>query len=324
MGEVAINVGMLGCSDIAMRKFIPALLRSEQARLVALASRDPKKAASLGIDLAAAPMTYHELLGDPAIDLVYISLPNHLHEEWCVRALEQGKHVLCEKPLGLDSGSVKRMLEAAERNGRLLFENLMYLHHPQHLSVKRLIATGRIGRILALRSEFAFPGPGEHDFRRDPAMGGGAFHDLNRYPLSAALYFLKGKTHSFLRGSAVVRDGLTLSLQADSRTEAGEEFSFLVAFGQSYRCFYEISGQLGVIRVERAFTTTADMENRIKVTIDGRDESFSMAPHDHFFGAIEHVCGLIRTGRWETEHAQAQELAALAGMFQDNCLNKNV
>jgi len=315
-----LRVAILGCSDIARRKFLPALSRSGQARLAALGSRRAEGVASLAAAALVPLMTYEEIVRDPAIDLVYISLPNHLHETWSIRALEQGKHVLCEKPLGLDAVSVRRMLEAADSCGRLLYENLMYLRHPQHAAVKALIDEGRIGRLLSLRSEFAFPGPPAGDFRLDPAMGGGAFHDMNRYPLSAALYFLSGKSHRFIRGSAQVREGLNLSLRAESLTDAEEEFSFQVAFGQRYRSFYQISGERGEIRVDRAYTTPADMENRISVTVDGRDDSFSVPPDDHFLGVIEHVCNLVRGGRWDAEHGQAGKLAALADMFLDNCI----
>jgi predicted dehydrogenase len=239
-------------------------------------------------------------------------------------ALEQGKHVICEKPLGLSAASVGRMLKAADKHGRLLFENIMYLHHPQHSAVKECIASGRIGTILSLRSEFVFPGPAHGDFRLNPVMGGGAYHDMNRYPLSAALYFLAGKKHRFFQGREQNRDGLTLSLQADSCTDAGETFSFLTAFGLPYRSFYRICGEKGFIRVERAYTTPSDMENRITVMSDGRDESFSVPPSDHFLNAIEHVCALIRSGVWEAEHRQARAVAELAGLFYDNCIMTEV
>lgn len=317
-----IRVGVLGCSDIARRKFIPALLKSRQARLDAVAGRNLVSASSLAAELSVTNLSYQDLVRAPEIDLIYISLPNHLHEEWSIRALEQGKHVICEKPLGLNAVSVQRMVDAAESHGRLLFENLMYLQHPQHAVVKELVETGRIGRRLSLHSEFAFPGPSAGDFRLDPAMGGGAYHDMNRYPLSAALYFLQGKNYRSVQGSIDVRDGLSYSLQATSCSDAGETFSFLTAFGQPYRSFYQITGDRGFIRVERAYTTPADQENRITLMADGRDESFSVPPYDHFLETIEHVCGLIRGGRWHAEHQRARAVAALADMFYDTCIRK--
>lgn len=317
----AIRVGILGCSDIARRKFIPALLQSRQACLTAVASRQREKTAYLvSAAMPVKVMTYEDIVGDPDIDLVYVSLPNHLHEEWSMCALKQGKHVICEKPLALNFASASHMLTVANRNDRLLFENLMYLQHPQHKMVKELVTFGGIGKILSMRSEFAFPGPDAGDFRLDPAMGGGAFHDMSRYPLSAALFFLEGKTHHLFQCKVGIQDELNVSFEAESVTEMGENFSFLVAFGQAYRSFYEINGERGSIRVERAYTTPADMKNKVAVTVDGRDESFCVPPNDHFLNTIEHVCGLIRSGRWGAEHERTAQLAELAGMFYDNCI----
>lgn len=323
-GGSLIRIGILGCSDIARRKFIPAALKSDQARLVALAGRQPDKPGCLPDGLPAKMTTYEGLINDPDIDLVYISLPNHLHEEWSIRALERGKHVICEKPLAPGAASVNRMLATAERHGVLLYENLMYLQHPQHKAVKTLIESGRIGRVLSLWSEFAFPGPATGNFRLDKDMGGGAFHDMNRYPLSAALNFLEGRMHHFFKGSVKTDNGLTMSLQASSFTEAGETFSFLTAFGMPYRSFYVISGERGFIRVDRAYTTPCDMENKVIVMIDNRDESFTILPSDHFLNTIDHVCGLIRCGVWEAEHERSRKLAELAGMFYDNSLRRNL
>lgn len=314
-----VNVGILGFSDIARRKFIPAVLKSKLARLKVLASRMPEKFTTFKTATSVELKSYGELLADPSIDLVYISLPNHLHEEWSIRALEHGKHVLCEKPVALSVASAKRMLDAACFNGRLLFENLMYLQHPQHKVVKELVSSRRIGRVLSLNSEFAFPGPIKGDFRLDSDMGGGAYNDMNRYPLSAALNFLEGKKHRFIDGKMENSDGLNISLQGESVTDAGEKFTFLTAFGLNYRSFYEISGELGSIRVERAYTTPADMENRIVLIVEGNEHSITVPPCDHFLATIEHVCGLIRSGDRGYKHQNSLELAELAAMFQENC-----
>lgn len=318
-----IGVGILGCSDIARRKFIPALMNSKKARLAAVASRDLSKGALFAAGLPAQVTGYEELLHDPGIDLVYISLPNHLHELWSIRALREGKHVVCEKPLGLCAGSVDRMLDAAKLHRVLLYENLMYLGHPQHRAVKALVEAGRIGRIRSLRCVFTIPGVKEGDFRLDPALGGGAFHDLNRYPLSAALYFLKGAQHRFVRGDLRERDGLDLAMEAVTVTEEGEEFSFRIAFGEPYRAFYQIGGERGTIRVERCFTTPADLANTVALTIDGQDESFSVPPCDHFLQTIDHVCSLVRQGGdFSAVHDRARQLAQLAEMLKNNCTGR--
>jgi dTDP-3,4-didehydro-2,6-dideoxy-alpha-D-glucose 3-reductase len=307
-----LRVGILGCSDIARRKFIPALLQSRMAALAAIASRDRSKSASIS-GVSGSIMDYGELIASPDVDLVYISLPNDLHEEWSIRALKAGKHVLCEKPLGLALQSVNRMADCAEESGLLLFENLMYQQHPQHSAVKRLIIEGRIGRVTGMTSVFRFPGPQKGDFRLNPLRGGGAFHDINRYPLSAALYFLNGESYRLLDSSAVTDNGLNLSAQASYVTSAGELFSLSIGFGFQYESFYEIEGDRGTIRVDRAYTTPPDMVSRVRVTCDGSDASFDVAPCDHFLATIDHVCSLIATGGgFMEEYTRSRRVAQLA------------
>lgn len=321
----SFRIGILGYSDIAARKFIPALFQSNKADFAGVARRQSGKTVILPSGKPAAPCSYHNLVYDPTVDIMYVSLPNHLHETWSIRALEQGKHVLCEKPLGLSTASVRRMLDAAKANDRLLYENLMYLQHPQHRMVQELIVSGRIGRVTSFHAEFAFPGPAHGNFRLDPAMGGGAFHDMNRYPLSAALFFLKGTRHRFIRAHGEERNGLNRSFEGASLTEAGERFTFLIAFDLPYRSFYEITGELGSIRVERAFTTPPDLENRIAVkTANGANEIHLSPLCDHFLAMIDHACGLIRGGTWDAEHERSMQLATLADLMQENCTRKEV
>lgn len=318
-GAYPVRVGILGCSDIALRRFVPALLRSTEARMTAVASRDQGKAAAFVPGVPYETLGYEQLLASPNVDLVYISLPNHLHEEWTIRALEQGKHVLCEKPLGLSRSSVERMLAVAGERGLLLYENLMFLHHPQHAAVKALIDRGRIGRVTELRSVFGIPGFGEGNFRLDPARGGGAFHDLARYPLGTALHFLQGEISAF-QGVSQGRDGLNLGMHGVALTSAAETFSFSIAFGRQYESYYEIVGELGKIRVERAYTTPPELANTVQLICGCRDGSFVVPPADHFQLTIDHVCTLIRTkGDYRHEHTRTVRLALLAEAMERGC-----
>ena len=308
-----VRVGLLGCSDIARRKFLPALCTSNVAELVAVASRDG------GAGQGCAVLGYDGLLSSQDVELIYLSLPNHLHEEWSIRALERGKDVICEKPLALSAASAERMLAAAEANGRLLYENIMYLHHPQHAAVRGLIAEGTIGRVTTLRTVFAIPLPQQGNFRLDPARGGGAFHDLVRYPLSAALYFLQAPPADF-RGFSLERSGLTLAVHGLARTAADETFVFTVAFGQQYESYYELIGEEGKIRVDRAFTTPAELANRIMVLRGGDDASFTHPPADHFGLMLDHVCALVRgEGDFRTEHDRTRKIARLADEIEKGC-----
>jgi predicted dehydrogenase len=314
----AIRVGILGCSDIARRRFLPGVLSARNAVLVACSSRNIEKARQFFPGARYESMGYDDLLSSAAIDVVYISLPNHLHEEWALRALEQGKHVICEKPLGLSAASVAAMTAYAGQRGLLLSENIMYLHHPLHAEARRIVARGDIGRLKAMRSSFGFflADPG---FRLSVLPGGGAFHDQARYPLSAALFHLHGEFVRFT-GHALFRNGVNVGLNACGITSAGESMYFSMGFEQQYECWYELIGDRGLLRVMRAFTTPSDQTGVIEVTAGPDVTRVEVPATDHFQLMIEHVAGMIerRQGFAET-HQRARKLAAAADLLWSGC-----
>lgn len=313
-----LRCGILGCSDIARRKFVPALLASDRAELAAAASRTRERATTFVPGATYRALDYGELVADPGIDLVYISLPNDLHEEWTIRALCGGKHVICEKPLGLSLPAVERMLAVAEERRLLLFENLMFLQHPQHAAVAELLSRGAIGRVTTLRSVFGFPGPPASTFRLDPERGGGAFHDLARYPLGTALCFLQGENYRF-RGVSLRADGLTTAVHGVALTSADEVFSFAIAFGQQYESYYELVGERGKIRLDRAYTPPAELANEIRVWCGSAETRQIVPPADQFRLTIEHVCALIEGGDFRASHERTRRLARLANQMEKGC-----
>lgn len=316
---VPLRVGIFGCSDIARRKFIPALDGCGSAVLAAIASRSPARAAFVAAGRPCGILPPVGMLDSPGVDLVYLSLPNHLHEEWAVRLLRGGKHVICEKPLGLSPDSVERMLAVAEANGRLLYENLMFLHHPQHAVVRDIVTSGRIGRVRTLRAVFTIPLPQSGDFRLDPARGGGSLHDQARYPLGAALYHLGPRLRGF-RGHASDREGLNLAVDGTAIAGGGEIFSYSLAFGRQYQCFYEMVGEEGLVHLERAFTTPPDLAGRIRVVVGSDAGEVTVPPCDHFRRMIEDVAALIAGGGdFRRCHEQSRLLARLAREMEEGC-----
>ena len=317
----SVRVGILGCSDIAQRKFFPALLSSSKGILSAVSGRRPQKSASFFQNVGYAVMEHEELIAAPDIDLVYISMPNHLHEEWTIRALEQGKHVICEKPLGLSFDSVTRMLDCAERNSVVLYENLMFLQHPQHLVIKRLLDSGIIGRLVSLRSVFGIPEPKAGNFRLDPAQGGGAFHDLLRYPLWTALHFLKGELRQFT-GVALNRGGLNMAMHGSAVSSKAELFKWAVAFGQQYESCYEIIGEIGKIKVDRAYTPPADLNNRIRLTLGTEERLIQTPAADQFLLAFDHACSLIGNKSSSPEvHESSRKIAHMADLLMKGSIH---
>ena len=186
----AVALGILSTARIN-EQILRAAGISASVRVVAVASRDAARARAYasahGVERAHA--SYDALLADPEVDAVYVSLPNSLHVEWSVRALEAGKHVLCEKPLSGRAAAVERAFDAADRAQRLLAEAFMYRHHPQTSRVKQLVAGGAIGRLRAIRAVFSFDllrSRGTGDVRLRPDLDGGALMDVGCYCVSGA------------------------------------------------------------------------------------------------------------------------------------------
>ena len=177
--------GILGPARIAPR-LVRAVSGSVRGRMQAVASRDATRASAFAAEhgIPRAFGSYEALLADPDVDVVYVALPNHLHATWTVRALEAGKHVLCEKPLALSVHEVDGIVEAAARNGRIAVEAFMYLHHPQIVQAVALARGGALGRLELVNGTFSFFLTHPGDPRVEPAMGGGSLWDVGCYPVS--------------------------------------------------------------------------------------------------------------------------------------------
>lgn len=170
------------------RLFLAGARESSDVQILAVASRDQARAAEYARqnDIARAYGDYEQLLADPDVEAVYISLPNSLHIEWSIRALENGKHVLCEKPLSRRPHEVERAFDVADSNGRLLMEAFMYRHHPQTRRLVDLVSNGAVGRIRMVRAAFGFVARNPADVRLNKALDGGALMDVGCYCVSGA------------------------------------------------------------------------------------------------------------------------------------------
>jgi len=173
------------------RKVIPAAHASSKVELVAVASRDQMRADRYAKtwEIQRAYGSYDALLADPEVEAVYISLPNSLHCEWAIKALEAGKHVLCEKPLSRRASEVEAAFDAADRTGRLLSEAFMYRHNPQTKRAKQLVDEGAIGELRLIRAVFSYPLYDEDNIRLRTDLDGGALMDVGCYAVSGSRLF---------------------------------------------------------------------------------------------------------------------------------------
>ena len=185
--DVAVKWGFLSTADIN-DKLLPGAKASADVDVIAVASRDTERARAYaderGIERAYG--SYDELLADPDIEAIYISLPNSMHVEWSIRALEAGKHVLCEKPLSRHPADVERAFNAAEQAGRILMEAFMYRHNPQTKRLVELVAGGAIGRLRLIRAAFSFPLGDTTNVRLNAELEGGGLMDVGCYCVSGS------------------------------------------------------------------------------------------------------------------------------------------
>src|SRR5262249_43142681 len=210
-----LHWGILGCPRIPRRGLVPGIRAARTGTLHALASRDPNRARSWAeeFQVARACGSYQELLDDPAIDAVYIPLPNELHRPWVLAAADAGKHVLCEKPMALDAREARLMVEHCRRRGVLLMEAFMWRHQVRTREVRRLVREGAIGDRRRVPWSFSFPiEPG--DWRLDSARGGGALWDVGCYGVNTARLFAGGEPVQSLARARFGPSGVDLTLTA--------------------------------------------------------------------------------------------------------------
>ena len=267
-----IRWGVLGVARIATAKVIPAMQRCELGEIAAIASRDRSKAeaAASEFGIARAYSSYEDLLADPNVDAIYNPLPNHLHVPWSIRAAEAGKHVLCEKPIGLDSGEARDLIAARDRTGVTIGEAFMIAVHPQWVRTMELARAGRIGRLRGVIGTFGY-------FKRDPEnvrnireWGGGGLLDIGCYPIKAArMFFAEEPVRA---AGTVVRDP---DFGTDILTSAMLEFpSGHCAFTcgtQIVSCqSLQFLGTTGRIEMEIPYNIPPDKPSRIRID-DGSD-----------------------------------------------------
>ncbi|MGH9741489.1 MAG: Gfo/Idh/MocA family protein [Candidatus Acidiferrum sp.] len=274
MGNKKVKWGVLGTAKIGVTKVIPAMQQGQWSEIAAIASRDGKKAEGVArkMRIPKAYWSYEELLADPEIEAIYIPLPNHLHVPWSIKAAEAGKHVLCEKPIGLTVTEAQLLLDARERTGVKIGEAFMVRTHPQWLRTRDLIRAGKIGELRAIMGAFSYFNRDAANVRNVREWGGGGIYDIGCYPITMSR-FIFGEEPSRVMG-LVERDP---EFKTDRLTSAMLDFTAgqaiftcstqLVAYQRM-----QFLGTKGRIEIEIPFNAPNDRPCRIFVD-DGRDVS---------------------------------------------------
>jgi len=191
-----VRWGVLSTANIGVKKVIPAMQAGQYCEMAAIASRDLGRAQAVARELGIpkAYGSYEELLADPKIDAAYIPLPNHLHVPWSIRALEAGKHVLCEKPIGLTSAEAQKLLDAAHQHPHLkVMEAFMYRHHPQWQRARKLVRDGHIGDLRTIHAHFSYYNVNPDNIRNQAEIGGGGLMDIGCYCISLSRFLYEAE-----------------------------------------------------------------------------------------------------------------------------------
>lgn len=267
-----VRWGILSTSKFARTKVIPALLRAEGLTVAAIASRNAdtasEHAGAFGIPTAYG--SYEELLADPSLDVIYNPMPNHLHVPWSIKAAEAGKHVLCEKPLGIHAGEVESLIAARDRAGVVVGEAFMVATHPQWIRVRELVAEGRIGELRAIQGFFSYTNVDPANIRNQADIGGGGLMDIGCYPIFTSRFVLgrgPSRVAAMLeRDPAFGTDRLGSAILDFDGVQA--QFLYSTQLNPYQRM--QFHGTKGRIEVEIPFNAPPDRPCRIFID-DGRD-----------------------------------------------------
>lgn len=267
-----VNWGVLGAAKIALVKVIPGMQRGEWSKVVAIGSRDGAKAkrAADTLGLEKAYGSYEELLADPEIDAIYNPLPNHLHVPWSIRAAEAGKHVLCEKPIGLSTQECRELIAVRDRTGVKIGEAFMVRSHPQWLRAREIIRSGEIGELRSIIGAFSYFNNDPRNIRNVPEWGGGGLMDIGCYPIQISRFLFEREP---IRGVA--------AMERDPAMRTDRLTSGLLDFGSGQAIFtcstqlvpyqrVQVMGTKGRIEFEIPFNAPPDRPTRILID-NGRD-----------------------------------------------------
>lgn len=277
--------GVLSTAKIGRTKVIPAIQTSAFGTVTAIASRSQesadKAARELGIEKAYA--SYEALLADPDIDAIYNPLPNHLHVPWSIKALRAGKHVLCEKPVGLNTDDAKRLLDEAEDHPHLVaMEAFMYRFHPQWRKALELVQQGVIGKVKSVHSQFSYNNHEPDNIRNKIDMGGGALMDIGCYCISLSRWLFGEEPEKVLAHITPFEDYEVDCLISGLLQFPAGTATFTAATKIEGSQFVEAVGERGKIRIPVPFSPEADTATHIILTRDHLSEEIAIPPADHY------------------------------------------
>jgi D-xylose 1-dehydrogenase (NADP+, D-xylono-1,5-lactone-forming) len=287
---LSVNWGFIGAGVVASKALAPAVRSASNANLYAVASRDISKATNLSPERVYD--NYDELINDPKVDAIYISLPNNFHAPIASRALRSGKAVLCEKPLTMNYQESLELVEAAALSKSLLVEAIWYRWHPRLIKACQQIAAGVIGEIKEINAAFTYVNSNKGNYRFDPALGGGALLDLGPYPLHLipSLFGSEARVELLTVNQEIGPSGVDLVTKVEALVNGSIKFNFNVSFVGQLSQEISITGSNGGIKfLEGAAFTNWNEPSTLLVN----DEIYPFESVDAYQLMVEAVSDVI-------------------------------
>ena len=291
-----LNWGLLSTARINNALITP-LRSSKRNQLVAVGSRSQASADAYAKEkkIPRAYASYDALLADPEIDVVYISLPNHLHAQWTIKAVEAGKHVLCEKPITLNVEDVDAVKAAARIHGRVVAEAFMYRHHPQTLKVQEMAKSGSLGTLKLIRGSFSYVLSREGDVRLNPEWGGGSIWDIGCYPISYARSVIGQEPLEVFGHQVIGPTGIDDTFVGQMRFADDVLMQFDCSFVIPSHWFMEIVGSEATLSIPSPFKPNEN--EKIYLSRDGKTETIKIKGQELYIGEVEDMADAILLGK---------------------------
>ena len=292
-----VRWGLLSTANIN-RRLIPAIRASRRGELVAVASRTQERAEAYAREweIGRAFGSYDEMLASGTIDAVYISLPNHLHAEWSIKAMERGVHVLCEKPFAPTLEEVDAMIKKARATGMVLAEAFMYRHHPQTKTVGEWVRAGRLGDVTVIRGAFNFAINDRDNVRLEPAYGGGCLWDVGVYPLSFAQYIMGGPPQQVVGDQWLGDTGVDEVFVGQMRYEGGRFAQITSSFRTPFFTEVDVLGTEGRLTLNRPFVGVDEEARLLFYSPGGPPEEVDVPQKELYLGEVEDVHAAVLDG----------------------------
>lgn len=298
-----MRLGILGASEIALRRFLPALKKCEGIEYAGIASRTFEKAVPFkNLFGGEIYSSYDALLADDDIDAVYVPLPPALHYEWGKKVLNSDKHLLMEKPFTVSYMQTKELIDLAQKKGLAVHENYMFLYHSQMKEIKDWMNEGRLGDIRLIRAAFGFPKRGVDDFRYNKALGGGALLDCGGYPIRIAAELL-GETTKVVHSKLIQPTDFSVDLYGNAVLENADGLCAQVSFGMdnAYQCQLEIWGSQATLIAPRVFTAPSNFSPNLLICNANGEDTRVLEEDDSFEHSIKIFQSLVETPQFRSK-----------------------